>query len=530
MTPAENQARRYPDDCRLGAGRSGIVFRLPGDAGGERAVKVFQGEGLAQLVHYVFFGAPNPYRWNEAAIRCAYLRRRLLAVLIPYWFGSRLRVANALDWRWNESFQAYELHTEFVAGRNAALHQPFAAGRATEIDQLVRGIMRPLQARLLEAGFDGLVWQAGRGNPVAANNFLRLDTDAENPAWVCIDLESGVPALFSHSPLQWFGFYLPLCFKHRRPLFDDVDSTRLAGYLCSEATALRSRLGESGYAQLLAWQAELAQQQAAWKSLSRAHSSIQYALSRRRITEAQALWYRQRVPLWYAREAGRAAVTAVRKAATGLRAAARWLRDFRYRQAWRALLGLAMSQRYRAIVARWYLATRIEVWERRRQLEPADGRRLLRMLSTEEDSAYLTDFGMHIALKPFVRVVNYGLILPLTLLTLLHPLVLVVAIAAGGAIARSLYTFARLLQAAARGRPKPWVALLVGTLPVIGNAAYPMQILHAGAGRASPLAQFIIYDAFTRVGELLPIWGGRDTQTEHLFNHMADRLIRLPRR
>lgn len=515
----------YPDSSRLGAGRSGIVFRLARSDGRDSAIKVFQGEGLAQLVHLIMLGAPNPYRWNEAAIRCAWLRRRLLAELIPYWFGDRLRVANALDWRWNSTYQAYELDTEFVKGRNAALHQPFAAQRATELDDLVRDIMRPLQARLLESGFDGLVWQAGRGNPVAANNFLLAEQEGPR-SWTCIDLESGVPALFSPSPIQWFGFYLPLCFKHRRPVFDDVDTGRLAHYLAEQAHSLRAELGDARYQQMQAWRHELTEQQARWKSLSRAHSSIQYGLSRGRISTEQADWYRQHVLRWYLREIlrfVRSGLQAGRSLASKL---LRRLREFRYRQVWRAAVGLATSQRYRAIVARWYLASRIEVWERRNQMQQMDGKRLLRMLSTEEDAAYLTDFGMHIALKPAVRVVNYGVILPLTLLQLLHPLILVIGIAAGGSIARTLYTGVRTLQAAAGGRPRPWIALAVGALPIIGAAGYPLQIIHAGKGRTSPLAQFIIYDAFTRVGELLPIWGGRDTQTEHFFNHLADYLIR----
>jgi len=43
--------------------------------------------------------------------------------------------------------------------------------------------MKPLQKRLIESGFDGLVWQAGKGNPVALNNFL-LDNKRN---WVWID-------------------------------------------------------------------------------------------------------------------------------------------------------------------------------------------------------------------------------------------------------------------------------------------------------------------------------------------------------
>jgi hypothetical protein len=43
-------------------------------------------------------------------------------------------------------------------------------------------------------------------------------------------------------------------------------------------------------------------------------------------------------------------------------------------------------------------------------------------------------------------------------------------------------------------------------------------------GRKKKVAQFIVYDFFTRIGNKIPGWGGEDTQTEHFFNLFADKI------
>ena len=35
-----------------------------------------------------------------------------------------------------------------------------------------------------------------------------------------------------------------------------------------------------------------------------------------------------------------------------------------------------------------------------------------------------------------------------------------------------------------------------------------------------------MYDIAARIGAKIPIWGGKDTRTEHFFNHMPDIIIR----
>ena len=85
------------------------------------------------------------------------------------------------------------------------------------------------------------------------------------------------------------------------------------------------------------------------------------------------------------------------------------------------------------------------------------------------------------------------------------------------------------IQSILRDRERPWTALIVGVFPVVGNFAYPLQIAWSSTEDKDDLARFILYDGFARIGEHLPVWGGRDTLTEHVLNRMPDRVIALGR-
>jgi hypothetical protein len=69
------------------------------------------------------------------------------------------------------------------------------------------------------------------------------------------------------------------------------------------------------------------------------------------------------------------------------------------------------------------------------------------------------------------------------------------------------------------------VALGAGVLPVVGNAAYPAQLLYCSVETTGGLARFIVYDTFAAMGRAVPIWGGSDTLIEHAFNRLADRVV-----
>ncbi|AFY89678.1 hypothetical protein [Chroococcidiopsis thermalis] len=94
----------------------------------------------------------------------------------------------------------------------------------------------------------------------------------------------------------------------------------------------------------------------------------------------------------------------------------------------------------------------------------------------------------------------------------------------GGPVYRTIYTSWRALQAAIARQKIPWVALLVGLIPTAGILAYPCQIIWSAKGKKQKIAQFIVYDFFTRIGATIPAWGGEDTNTEHFFNQIADKI------
>lgn len=508
----------------LGRGRSGVVYRRRDGGGQDVARKVFVGESASKAVHYLLSGAANPYGWNADAVRCALLRRQIVGGLVQHWFGPMLRVADAVDVGWDDDARVYFLDALFVKGRPAALHHPFSVSRDHEYRSLREQVMRPLQRKLAEAGLDGLVWQAGRGNPVALNNFLRLPGDELSWAW--IDLESGVPALVPINPIDLLVFYLPKSWHHGRPLFDDVDIGKLRAWLADHHAGLQRTLGREGLETLVTRVADLEAHQDRWRRLTRLQRSIAHRVAEGRITKQQADQYSAKPRRWYAREF----FLMLRSALRGIsRRLARWSRAvlrFDYPGALRAVGRFMTSQAYRSEVAHRYVAARIGRWESRGQLNTDSTRSLREALDREGAGSYITDFGVHVAIKPAIKVLQWGVVPSLFAAGLIGPAMMGTLIVFGGMLGRTIYTLGRMIQAALRGDRVPWVAMLVGFAPALGNVAYPAQIVYEGTERGGRLAAFIIYDSVTRVGELVPIWGGRDTVTEHCFNRLGDLIVR----
>ena len=132
----------------------------------------------------------------------------------------------------------------------------------------------PLQSKLRDSGFDGLVWQAGKGNPVGTSNFMMVNT-GEDYAWVWIDLESGVPALFALNPVTTFRYYIPKSIKHKNFLFDDVDIDKLSEYIDRH----KDSLDNDTYHELLHELNKLESSQTEWKNIPRLKRSLLYAWS-----------------------------------------------------------------------------------------------------------------------------------------------------------------------------------------------------------------------------------------------------------
>jgi hypothetical protein len=190
----------------------------------------------------------------------------------------------------------------------------------------------------------------------------------------------------------------------------------------------------------------------------------------------------------------------------------------------------ATSGRFRRRIAQHFVARRIRAWERRGQLTRAEALLLRRNLPSEESSAYLTDFAVHLALKPPVKAIEYWVLPTLWGFGWIGGGTLAAGLFLGGPLARTLYTLMRCAQSLRHGREVPVVALGCGLLPVVGNLAYLVQILYSSTEDEDLLARFLLYDACTRLGRHVPIWGGADTHTEHVFNHLPDRWGNLRRR
>jgi hypothetical protein len=552
------------DRREVGRGRSGVVYFELGEDRAPHAIKVFTGEGASAAVLWLLTGAPNPYIWNDNAVASAVYRRQVLATLVRYWFGDHLRLPRMYGWSWSARHRAFQLDVEFIDGHHAPLRHPEHSQNDTLIHELVQEVMKPLQRHLVEAGFDGLLWQAGLGNPVATNNFMIDTSDArpertprkktsnvdarkteprhegERPPilsdgvrdcpsgrrWVWIDLESGVPALFPFNPVRLLDYYLPKSWRHGRPLFDDVDIDRLGNYLRRHRARIEANLGARAVEETLAAFAQLERRQSAWKALGRLRRSITYAAKRGIISDKQAQRYLERPIRWYAKMSVAFVSSTLRDATKWLTRLGSSLSAIDWRAGGRTIWLFLCSQRFRTRLARRYVLRRIGSWERRRHLVAADCHRLRKELLHDESAEYVTDFGVHLAIKPIMKSAQWLFVPALMGTGAVDPFFGAALLAGGGAIARTAYTSGRAIQALRRRQEPPLVALALGLVPVLGNIAYPAQLAYA-AEHTHTLARFIIYDALASIGRAVPVWGGPDTMTEHWFIHLFNATERL---
>ncbi len=526
-----------PDNSRreIGRGRSGIVYLHDDENGHQLACKVFDSRGLTRLVQWFTLGAPNPYMWNIDAAKCAKIRRDLLQSLVPIWMDGKVNVAGAKDVIWDSAEKTFELRTRYIHGRAAKLHHPLKDNLDDEAVCLWQQTMPKLRLHLEQAGFDGLLWQAGIGNPVALNNFLFEDTNDEaqtdqqlatKDSLVWIDLESGVPAIFPASLKVLFQYSLPHWWRLGRPMFDDVDIVRLHGYLESNAKELQLALGENGYESLKCNAARLGEHQQKWKSIGRLHSSILYRLAQGEISDLQADYFSNHRFRWVFSELGRAVQAFPRTLHKSLLAIGKYLPQFNLlkivRNSWRFLV----SHKNREEMIHGYLDDRIREWSDRGQLSDAHAQSFREQIGSPNSSVYIMDFGIHIAIKPAVKAVQIWLLPTLFAFGMLSGPATAFLILVGGALGRTIYTTGRLIQSVVTGQERPWVALVVGVFPIIGNMAYPIQMIYSAGGKDQKLAQFMLDDAFSRIGHYFPIWGGEDTWTEHMFNRIPQKIIR----
>lgn len=514
----------------IGKGRSGQVYLETGSSGNDLAVKVFSGvDGLTDFVNYVLTGAPNPYAWNEDAVESAHYRREILSLLMTFWFNKGARIAKSYGTDWHKTEKAYKITTEFITGRPVALSHPFSEHTDQELNQLVNGVMKPLEKHLIESGFYGLVWQAGKGNPIALNNFLR----DKNGDWVWIDAESGVPALFPLNPLSLLGFYIPKSLKFRRPMFDDVDTAKLKFYLKNNERELSSGLGDDKLNWLYEYARRLEIYQNRWKKVKRVQKSIQFQLKKENITREQAEWYSQHPIKWISKEFGKLFRRALIKIFVKL--PAKIFRKLLSIKLWSLLKNsfrFIFSGKYRKQKVEELIHSRLNDWQERGQMEKKHVDFLLNQAQKESTSPYLADFIILLGLKPLTNVIELLVLPALYAAGLIGEATLAIGVAFGGIIYRTLYTASKIIYESVffkkEDRHPRWIALIIGLIPTFGNLAYPTQMVYSAGSKSRELAEFLMYDISARIGAKIPIWGGKDTRTEHFFNRLP--AIILPRK
>ena len=512
----------------IGNGRSAKVY-FSYHAGKGIATKTFTGEPVSKLILFILTGSANPYTWCEDAIESAMIRRRMLRHLCKFWFNDNLRLPQTYQYRWNATEKAYEIDAEFISGSHAPLLNPMHQTPVDYMAILKKEVMKPLQEKLIASGFDGLVWQAGKGNPVGASNFMIRFNEDGTYQWIWIDLESGLPALFAMNPLATLFYYLPKCVKHKDWLFDNVDVLKLENYLTTNKAAIQEKLGQQIYDQLWSDCKKLATSQKAWKSLSRHQKSLNYAFSQDKVSAEEKSFYEHRPLRWFAKNLILFLTSFISSFQEKVKKAIDRILEFKFKKLFRRIYFYFTDSFYRWGVIRWFLKWEIDKWHSRGFLSKSERQTLHSELRNDEISAYITDFSIHMGIKPFVKSFEWIVVPILTATGFLSIGAAAMLILWTGPLMRTIYTLWRMSHSLVKSRAHfPFVALLVGALPIIGNLAYPLELLYQSTGKRNLLGRFMTYSFSAKVGAKIPIWGGKDSEIEHFFNNICHRIIGVP--
>ncbi len=170
---------------------------------------------------------------------------------------------------------------------------------------------------------------------------------------------------------------------------------------------------------------------------------------------------------------------------------------------------LAVSRKFQSDFGRFLVQTRIEHWKRSQRLSSIEASELQRHLASPAIDEYIRCFGMHMGLKllmPLVWSIKVGAAAaslasgnPLFFLATLMLL----------PVLRTVVTLWRMVSSEHPARDYR-DALLIGILPMVGSLAYPVQ-MHA---KFSGFSLFLMRDFASRLGRVLPVYGGPDSRTE----------------
>ena len=354
---------------------------------------------------------------------------------------------------------------------------------------------------------------------------MLLQQKDDSYQWIWIDLESGVPAIFAMNIFSTLTYYLPKCLKHKEWMFDTVDVAKLESYLRDNKHELEKDLGQEVYGNMIADTEELNETQNRWKNIKRYKRSIHYAKSQGKITEEESEHYLSRPLAWYMNSIISFMFAFFRKIGKGFRKVKNIILNFKYARFFHHGFKYTTSARYRWGVARWYLQKEVKKWYARKSIDVEDRKFLLSELHKDDVSSYLTDFSVHLALKPLDQIITF-LVIPIIVASCGWDVSTGIFLAmAVGPATRTIYTLWRFTHSLAKRQNYPVIALIVGALPVVGNLAYPAELFFRGTGNRDMLAKFILFAFSAKIGAKLPIWGGKDSGTEHFFNRWSYKLL-----
>jgi hypothetical protein len=200
----------------------------------------------------------------------------------------------------------------------------------------------------------------------------------------------------------------------------------------------------------------------------------------------------------------------------------RWFSDSVHRrnQMTRLFL-LVVSNRFQREFGKLQIHSAIRDWEQSGRLNTGEHEALRQACESQELDEYARCFGMHLSIKlaaPLLIPLKVGGFAAFAATgSLLYLLPIIVS-----PVLRTLITLIRMLGKSGKGTAYG-EALFVGTLPVLGNLAFPIQ-MYSSHPR---LSTFLIRDAAARLSLLFPIYGGRDSRLEIAAIKLADIPVEL---
>ena len=191
----------------------------------------------------------------------------------------------------------------------------------------------------------------------------------------------------------------------------------------------------------------------------------------------------------------------------------------RQRQCFLQCLLLLLSSRYQVWFGHRHVEKSIQRWESSSRLSTAEARELRDELCGHQVRAYVRGFGGHLAVKmlspimvpakiggiaAFIASGNAWFLMPWGVLPILRTIV----------TGSSWWNTRRV--SVPHGE-----AAVIGLLPTVGTAAFPIQMYAA----RKTLSTFLVRDIASKFSQRMPIYGGPDSRTEVAFIRAADYLL-----